>query len=474
MAKKINYYKLSLLIIIIGTLVRFILAIYYHPSGDACWHLSSARFMAENLKIPFLEHIGRAEPFWAPPMFHFITALFYMVAGDIGMRVVSPLFGSLTMYLVFLISKRLYSPRVAFFSVLFLTFLPIHLDYSVFGYVEALLVFLITLSVYLMMKNRVILSSVIFGIAILAKYNAVFILPALLYIIYRNARGCKKRFFTKSAVFLIISLAISLPWLIRNYLLLGNPIWPFFGFLFQSPYTHLAGSFNYLNLLSWEWPVSAYLGFFGVPDGNYSTLSFFQIPFFNFVIVLWIIGTLIFIYPCSRGMFKAKSILHIWIGGFLVLLLLYVLNASPFVSRIILPAVPAIAVLFGLGMNKNKLFLALILLISFGFVTAGATKVLLAAGSWNSYQEDFSWVKENTPENSVFLINRGQCFTYNFDRATVYYDQKAKADFIWINQNFRIDPVSVYNQTALSQIEGKAVYSNEETGTRILAASQPS
>src|SRR3989338_5806082 len=124
MNKKINYYMLALFTIILGTLLRFALAIYHQPSGDACWHFSVAKFISQNLRAPLLEHLGRAEPFWAPPMFHFIAALFYKFANGIGMKLVSPLFGSLTLFYTFLIAKKIYNERAAFFSVLFLTFLP--------------------------------------------------------------------------------------------------------------------------------------------------------------------------------------------------------------------------------------------------------------------------------------------------------------------------------------------------------------
>lgn len=480
MNKKISYYKLSLLVIIIGTLLRFALAILHHPSGDACWHLSAARFISENFKIPFLEHLGRAEPFWAPPMFHFIAAFFYRLADGIGMRLVSPMFGSLTLFYTFLIARKIYNEKIAFFSALFLAFLPIHIDYSVFGYVEGLLTFLIVLSVYLLMENRLFLSSVFFGIALLTKYNAVFILPVLFYIIYQNAGGCKRKFFAGSAIFMAVSLIIALPWLIRNYALLGNPIWPFMGFLFKGAYPFVFTSLNIHNILSPNFPVATYLGFFGVPDGNYKTLFFFPIPFFNLLLAIWLIGTLIYLYPFLKGTLNSKKILYLWAGGFAAFLLLYVANVGEFVSRVVLPATPAMAIMAGAGINKirnKKIFLALALFTILGFIFAESVKITLAANSWNFYNEDFEWVKKNTPKESVILINRGQCFTYNLERPTVYYKERINASYIWVNQNFKVDMVSAYNETTLKEIENnkynELIYDNEKTKTRIYSVNKP-
>ena len=108
-----NHTKISLLIIVIGILLRFSLVIVYHPSGDACYHFSIARFIAENGKIPFMEMFGRDEPFWAPPLFHIITAFFYNIflsfsynTVNFWIKFISPFFGSATLILTFLLAKR--------------------------------------------------------------------------------------------------------------------------------------------------------------------------------------------------------------------------------------------------------------------------------------------------------------------------------------------------------------------------------
>ena len=63
--KKLDKYeKYALIAIIIAIILRFSLIGTYAVSGDACWHMSAARFMANNYQIPLFEPIGRDEPFW--------------------------------------------------------------------------------------------------------------------------------------------------------------------------------------------------------------------------------------------------------------------------------------------------------------------------------------------------------------------------------------------------------------------------
>ena len=60
----------------------------------------------------------------------------------------------------------------------FLTFIPIHIDYSVFGYVESALTFFVVLSVYFALEDKALLSALAAGLSILTKYNGIFILPS--------------------------------------------------------------------------------------------------------------------------------------------------------------------------------------------------------------------------------------------------------------------------------------------------------
>ena len=185
-----KYTKLAIIVIVIGILIRFSLASMHHISGDACWQLSNARYLAENNKFPLFEFFGRDEPFWAPPLFHFFVAFvfnffnaFSNEVANSSIKFVSPVFGSLTLIFSYLIFRKLFDEKISFYAILFLTFIPIHIDYSVFGYVEATLTFFVVLSFYFALENRAFLSAISAGLAILTKYNGIFVLPLLIYIL---------------------------------------------------------------------------------------------------------------------------------------------------------------------------------------------------------------------------------------------------------------------------------------------------
>ena len=193
-----RYVRLTIAVMAIAALLRFVLAALSHPAGDACWHLSAARFMAENGRIPFGEPFGIVDRqfFSAAPLFHFVAAAVYRLfslfspgAAEFAVKLVSPLFGSLTLPLVFLLGRKLYDARTAFFATLFVAFLPLHINSSVVSFVDSLAAFLAVLAVYFLASRKIFLSAIFIGLGLEAKQTMLALVPvffiALLFY-YRN------------------------------------------------------------------------------------------------------------------------------------------------------------------------------------------------------------------------------------------------------------------------------------------------
>ncbi len=474
------YTKYSILLIILFSIITLTLTSIYHVSGDACWHSSVAKFIGEERKIPLDENLGRDEPFWAPPLFHLISGSAYSALNNTAaMKFISPIFAILTLIFTFFLAKRLFNTKIAFYTLIFLASIPLFIDYSVFSYVESVLLFFIVLSVYLAVKNRVILASIAAGLGILTKYNALFIIPLLIYIIYKNSP--KKRIRVKNiSIIILVPLIIASPWLMRNWIILGNPIWPFLNFIFNGLQTSSYSALHLERLVHINMIIFTYLGLFGIPNGNPENLFFFNIPFINVLITIWLIGTLILILPLIFSKkIKNKNLLTIWITFYLILLLVYIANVGFGVTRIILPAIPAIAMVWAHGFSKllakhKKLISILFILIIIGFVAAEFAKISLSANEWAVYKEDFEWVTQNTDKNELIMA-KGQCLSYNLERQNIYPTEEniEKADYIWVNQNFRLDPRSILNQELLKSVEDSSeiIYKNTETGTTIYKVS---
>src|SRR3989338_1334996 len=282
-----DYARLAVAVIIIGAALRFFLAAISHPAGDSCWHLSVARFIAGNGRIPFTEPFGDGrEVFWAPPIFHVVAAavyrffgLFSASAAEFAVKLVSPLFGSLTLPIVFLTARKLLgSGRLAFYAVFFVAFLPIPVYASAISFVDAFVAFFVAAAIYLALCGRVLSGAAMAGLAVSSKQNALFVLPVFFLALFSRYGGGFT--FVKKSFIAAVAIAITgLPWLIRNLVLLGNPFWPFLYKLIGGKIvpTVMETQFSAGFLLNPAHILQFYLEFFGVPLGNLAALSFVKL-----------------------------------------------------------------------------------------------------------------------------------------------------------------------------------------------------
>src|SRR3989344_3069283 len=334
-----DYARLAVAVIIIGAALRFFLAAISHPAGDSCWHLSVARFIAGNGRIPFTEPFGDGrEVFWAPPIFHVVAAavyrffgLFSASAAEIAVKLVSPLFGSLPLPIVVLTARKLLgSGRLAFYAVFFVAFLPIHVYASAISFVDAFVAFFVAAAIYLALCGRVLSGAAMAGLAVSSKQNALFVLPVFFLALFSRYGGGFT--FVKKSFIAAVAIAITgLPWLIRNLVLLGNPFWPF---LYK-----LIGGKIVPTVMETQFSAA---------------FSFVKLPFVQLLLPLWLLATAVFALPLIFGLLcrgRHRLLLLAWILVSLAPLPLYVMSFNSVYARFFLTAIPAAAILWAVGLD---------------------------------------------------------------------------------------------------------------------------
>ena len=495
------------LVIILGILLRFIMGFLVTPAGDGCWHSNVARFIARNGSFPLFENLGR-EAFARPPLYHLIASFFYRVFdlfgyGEFGLKLISPLFGSLILVFTYLLVSKLFNDkRIVFWSVFFVSFVPLHMYHSSIPFIDMVVSFFVILTIFFLINKKYVLAGISFGLAMLSKYSGAFLFLVILFYLFRSLKP--KEFLKKSLLIAVIGFIISFPWYLRNWILLGNPVWPLlrniFGGVYAEVFYAIKSNPGIVNLINPNLLFRTYLEFFGVPQGNFQNLFFINIPFLNLMLLLWFIGTLVFIVPFIVGLFKINykkkkiQYLLVWTGTFIFVFLLFTLFSSSYV-RILLPCIPAIAVIWAIGLNKIKIknlgsiYLLFVLFCAIGFVSVEFVKANVASNAWHSYDKDFSWIKSNTSSDSV-IFARGQCFSYYLDRqvyfghynASLYYGfndslaYRENISYILVNQQFDIMPKSTLPEDIISIFEENSkyaiVYENKDTGTKIYKVNQ--
>ncbi|MBS1266372.1 MAG: hypothetical protein MAG795_00339 [Candidatus Woesearchaeota archaeon] len=467
------------MLIIIGAIIRLVLAFMYYPSGDACTHISIARYIAENNKIPFIEP-GRVDKvFWAPPLFHILLAIFKGSFGSFSMKLISPISGIGVMILSYKIADSLFNKKIAYYTLSFMTFIPIMIFQSTIAYVDNLSLLLMMFAIYFAVKKNITLSAIFTGLSILSKYNSIFIFPVVMFILF------KKKVLFKHGKFFKISLPISSIWFIRNYLILKNPVYPFLSHFFKTEVTAMyTNNTSFLNLLSLKHALSLFLNLYGVPEGKYSNLFFFNFQYIKLFVALWFLGTALYLVFAFIGLSKFKfkkrwQILSVWFISFAIMILAYIVHNGYTRLRYGIGIIPVIAILWALGfdwvLKKKKIpkwaLYSFIIICAIGFIGTELTKTYLAAQQWTFFEEDFDWIKNSTSEDSLLYIRKVDCIYYNTNRklADSFDVLLDNGGYYWIKDEIEDDSIYWLPKVDITKYEDNLVlvYNNSKTQSLI-------
>jgi hypothetical protein len=149
-----------------------------------------------------------------PPLFLYSLYPFFLAGGKYFASIPILLADICTAPMVFLIARRFTSQRISFLAGLSYALSPFFLLYEGYlWYSSQPMTFFILLSLYLLMIEKPVYSSVAFAIAVLFKQETIFILPVYLIWYYKEyGRALYKGLITLSSIL----FAVSLPFLITS------------------------------------------------------------------------------------------------------------------------------------------------------------------------------------------------------------------------------------------------------------------
>lgn len=159
-----------------------------------------------------------------PPLSFMANFVFLNIFGPnaFAARLASALSGLLSVYLIYLIGKKLYSEKIGFYAALILAVNNFAIFISRIGFQESLLILLILSSVYFFLKaleqKKFFYPSFIFwGLALLTKYTAIFLGPVFfIYLLINNKEIIKEKTLYLAS---LVSLVIFSPVILYNILL---------------------------------------------------------------------------------------------------------------------------------------------------------------------------------------------------------------------------------------------------------------
>jgi len=245
------------------------------------YHLTIRQtFLREHHLVPFLD-IPHAN-------FPATTEMLYIVAMGLGSPMCAKLlhlsFGLLTTLALFCLARHFLSRGAAWLSMAVLWSLPIFVMEAGWAYVDLAWTFYETLAIFAFLlwtqhlnRRWLILSGLFMGLALGTKYMAgygwILLAGAIAFQSWISNRKRPRELLKALCLFAMVSGLVASPWYLKNWLCLGNPIYPvFFGGLNYGPHrmeasAYLAGNIGmgrcfrcYLLLI---WNIYAHSNWFG-------------------------------------------------------------------------------------------------------------------------------------------------------------------------------------------------------------------
>jgi len=253
--------------------------------------------LVHHLAVPklYLKHSALYEiPFMEFSYYPMNLQLLYLIplyfGNDIVPKLIHFSFALLTAYLIFLYLQRRLGSPYALLGALFFLSIPIIVKLSITAYIDLGVIFFSFASLFFFLRwiesgfyvRFLVYSAIMCGLGLGTKYNALITFFLLtLFVPFFHSRYAKDnkagavRSLRYGALFFAIAVLFFAPWMIRNYIWTGNPLYPIYDGLFnpEDPvYRHTIDLFTYRSAVYHEeWWQIALLPiriFFVGQDGN--------------------------------------------------------------------------------------------------------------------------------------------------------------------------------------------------------------
>lgn len=233
-----------------------------------------------HLEVPkvYIEHHGIVDmPSGIFSSFPSVSEMLYALAlllhGDILASLIQWLMSVMLVFALFIFGKNFFSAKIGVLSSVMFFCTPVVIFFSVCPMVDIGLAFFVFLSIYGLIswfvsgrRAMFILSAITAGIAAGIKYNGLFSLLILSNSVWLGLIFVKKetwpRAIKDTLIYGGIALLIVAPWLIKNMIYVGNPVYPFlfniFGgrrlpsSIFYTMYTYRPAQFLSYLLFPWK------------------------------------------------------------------------------------------------------------------------------------------------------------------------------------------------------------------------------
>lgn len=341
----------------------------------ACVPPISRDALTHHLYIPklYIEHGGIYEiPRLSYSYYPMNLEMLYLVplffGNDITPKYIHFLFAIGTAWLIWRYLKKRIDGNYAVLGAIFFLTIPIVVKLSITAYVDLGLVFFSTASLMYvfkwaeqpLQKKYLLISAASCGLMLGTKYNgliAFFLMTLFVPTLYLRSATDRSGFkpISYAALFAIVALFVFSPWMVRNFVWTGNPLYPLYDQVFNPGSSHTAGGPSHFTIRHinydeswWQMALIPFRIFFQGEDGNPKYFDGSLNP------LLFFLPLLAFFKKEPGRIFEIEKKM---MGAFSVFFILFAFFQRDMRVRYIAPVIPPLVILsiYGVHHLKRKL-----------------------------------------------------------------------------------------------------------------------
>lgn len=448
-------------LLVVGVAIVIFL-IFYHAILSPIDHFDALIYHAGMAKVMFNYHgiplVAGPSPGIQlsgnyPPLYPALGAFFFVHMNttivDIPLRAISPFMGLLTLFATYGLGRILLGHKNALLAILVIAATPFFILYSIHAlnnmmaaYYLALAALHMALFFHRRQRLHLLVAGLSCGFAVSTTYLALYFIPAFILEILLFSQWSIRRWAVMFVPFLVGTVLTGAFWYTRNFIVLGNPIWPFaysaFGGSFIDPIMEDQALQSVHN-------VGVYVSFGKEPDIlDWIHLTFFGRAGFPALSVLTALGVAWAV--ASRS--KNKG----WVTP--VLTIVPMASSFAFFPRYFVLILPFAAILSAQMLSyiftsrrETVKFLAILalgtILVYPGITVAASGKMYHDVASWEPPQ-DFLW----------YLRNPG----VDFRTAMKRIEGEGVEAWSWLNENLKADEKVATYESRIYYIKNGGVH----------------
>lgn len=429
--------------LIIGVTFLYLVQSTSFLGEDEAFYISLAREFAKG-QYSIINEFGNHNAI--SPFYPLLISFFSFLSSNLLTlaKTINIIFGMLTVLILYLITKK-FNIFAGFTAMALVLAMPYFTQFMFLSYVEIPIAFFSILSLYLFLSldsiKKAILLGVILGLSFYVKSSGIFLLISyFLYSLLTFLSKKSKELFKLTFISSIIAFLIFAPWIVRNIYLFNYPYVEGLNYIFPLP-KEANPTWLTKEIATAISPTTDYIQIFGL-----------------FSIFFTITG---FVYYFNTKQEKEKKVIEISISMSALFFIFYFVRTyiggiEPRYLSIIFPQLALIGGIFLGDLNKSLMskskYLSIITIILIFYGLFLSYQVALGASQSVRYPEDYiqalTWIKQNTPKDSVIFTTYGGSVSYYAERKRIWNSLEEFPTIMTTqNSTYIYDTLKKYNVT---------------------------